>query len=55
MTASGTMAWIPASQPAWKLLTQKVVFGSAGTCRSAIFATARAAACSAFDTLPKSL
>lgn len=36
MVALGTMAWMLASLPAWKLDTQKVVLGSSGTWKSAI-------------------
>ena len=39
----------------WKLDTAKVVLGYSGTCRSAIFATARAAACSGFAISPNAM
>ena len=44
MVACDAIACTPAAVPPWKLETQKLVFGSDGTVKSAIFATALAAA-----------
>ena len=53
IVALGAIAWTPASFPPWKFDTQKLVLGSDGTTKSAIFATALAAAWTGWAIFPK--